>query len=106
VYHCQPTFSRLDSVTDDGSYSATYSHLANSPRVSQITYQQGIEPRMTTTKQFDYVTRLRQVNAAPAAAGQAALTSVILYRENCSRKAHIVVMLSLAVLSAWLALGG
>jgi hypothetical protein len=31
---------------------------------------------MTTTKQFDCVTRLRQVNAAPAAAGQAALTSV------------------------------
>jgi hypothetical protein len=30
---------------------------------------------MTTTKQYNHVSRLRQVNAAPAAAGQAALTS-------------------------------
>jgi YD repeat-containing protein len=42
--------------------------------VSQITFKQGTELRMTTTKQFDYVSRLRQVNASPAAAGQSALT--------------------------------
>ena len=63
--------SRLQTVTDNtGSpaYSATYSYLANSPLVSQIAFKQATTPRMTTTKQYDYLNRLLSVSSAPSAA--------------------------------------
>jgi RHS repeat-associated protein len=49
--------SRLFSVSD-GTNSATYSYLANSPLVSQIMFKQSSTTRMTTVNQYDYLNRL------------------------------------------------
>ena len=53
---------------------ASYNYLANSPLVSQITYQQNSATRMTTTKQYDYLNRLTQISSAPGAAYTLPLT--------------------------------
>ncbi len=59
------TASRLQSVTSDG-YSATYSYLANSPLVEQISCKQvGYQPKMTLTRQFDYLDRLQSISSVP-----------------------------------------
>lgn len=49
--------SRLETVSD-GSNSATYSFLANSPLVEQITFATNGTTVMTTTKGYDFVNRL------------------------------------------------
>lgn len=59
--------SRLASVTDGNNNSASYSYLANSPLVSQITFSQSSVTRMTTTKTYDYLNRLTQISSAPSA---------------------------------------
>jgi RHS repeat-associated protein len=61
--------SRLASVStvDSGqvTLSATYSYLANSPLVGQITFKQNGMTRLTTTKGYDNLNRLTNiVNAA------------------------------------------
>ena len=66
--------SRLASVTDGNNNSATYSYLANSPLVSQITFKQSGLTRMTTTKQWDYLNRLTQISSASSAAYTSPLT--------------------------------
>jgi YD repeat-containing protein len=58
--------SRL-STASDGTNSATYTYLANSPLVSQIVFQQSGTTRMTTGKQYDYLNRLTQISSAPTA---------------------------------------
>ena len=58
------TANRL-SVVSDGTQSATYSYLANSPLVGQITFKQNTTTRMTTTKSYDYLNRLLWVGSAP-----------------------------------------
>jgi hypothetical protein len=65
VYSYDPA-SHLQTVSD-GNNSVTYSYLANSPLVSQITFRQGEATQMTTTKQFDYLNRLRQISSVPSA---------------------------------------
>ncbi len=57
--------SRLASVSD-GTYSANYSYLANSPLVSQILFKQSSATRMTTTKYYDYLNRMTSVASVPA----------------------------------------
>jgi RHS repeat-associated protein len=49
--------SRLLSVSD-GVNAATYSYLANSPLVGQITFAHSGANAMTTAKQYDYLNRL------------------------------------------------
>ena len=61
--------SRLSTVSDGNGNSATYSYLANSPLVSQITFKQNGATRMTTTKQSDFLNRLKQISSVPGAAG-------------------------------------
>ncbi len=48
---------------------ATYSYLANSPLVGQITFSTGGSTRMTTTKQYDNLNRLTQISSAPSGSG-------------------------------------
>jgi RHS repeat-associated protein len=60
------TASRLSTVTDGNNNSATYSYLANSPLVSQITFKQSGTTRMTTSKQFDYLNRLTSISSSPS----------------------------------------
>src|SRR5437899_212370 len=52
--------SRLATVSD-GTNSATYGYLANSPLVGQITFAQSGTTRMVTTKNFDYLNRLTTI---------------------------------------------
>ena len=60
--------SRLQTISDGTNYG-TYSYLANSPLVSQITFKQNGTTRMTTTKAYDNLNRLTSIassNATPA----------------------------------------
>jgi RHS repeat-associated protein len=59
--------SRLQTVSDGNGNSATYSYLANSPLVGQITFASSGRTQMTTTKQYDYLNRLTTVSNAPVA---------------------------------------
>jgi RHS repeat-associated protein len=52
--------SRLTNVSD-GTYSARYDYLANSPLVRQVTFRSGMGTIMVTTKQFDYLNRLLSI---------------------------------------------
>ena len=58
--------SRMGTISD-GTNSATYSFLANSPLVSQIVFQNNGATRMTTTKTYDYLNRLTQIASTPSA---------------------------------------
>jgi RHS repeat-associated protein len=61
---------RLATV-GDGTYSATYTYLANSPMVSQILYKSNTTTRMTTTKQYDFLDRLQVISSQPSGANAA-----------------------------------
>ena len=52
---------RLATVTD-GTNSATYSYVANSPLITQLLFQQGNNTRMTTIKSNDFLNRLLSVS--------------------------------------------
>ncbi len=56
--------SRLQTVSDGNYNSATYSYVANSPLVGQITFTNNGALHMTTTKQYDYLNRLTQISSA------------------------------------------
>ncbi len=58
--------SRMGTISD-GTNSATYSFLANSPLVSQINFTNAGSWRMTTTKTYDYLDRLTQIASTPSA---------------------------------------
>jgi len=53
--------SRLQSVSD-GTHSATYTYIANSPLVDNIVFKQSTTTRMTTRKQYDKLNRLQQIS--------------------------------------------
>ena len=57
------TVSTLDSGLGTLD-SATYSYLANSPLVNQITFKQNGNTRMTTSKYYDNLNRLRIISSA------------------------------------------
>jgi hypothetical protein len=48
----------------DGTNSATYSYLANSPLVEQIASAQNAAARMTTTKAYVFANRLTNISHA------------------------------------------
>ncbi len=50
----------------DGTNSATYTYLANSPLVSQIAFKQNATTRMTTTKVYDFLNRLKSISSVSA----------------------------------------
>jgi len=58
--------SRL-SVVSDGTNSATYVYVSNSPLVSTITFKQNGTNRLITTKTYDFLNRLLQISNAPSA---------------------------------------
>jgi RHS repeat-associated protein len=57
--------SRLATVSD-GTNSATYSYLANSPLVGQIAFKSNTVARMTTSKQYDFLNRLSAISSTPS----------------------------------------
>jgi RHS repeat-associated protein len=59
--------SRLQSVTN-GNYNASYTYIANSPLLSQITFRSNATTRVTTTKTYDYMDRLTAISSTPSAA--------------------------------------
>ncbi len=54
--------SRL-RVVSDGTVSAGYSYLANSPLVEQVYFTNGSTRVMTTTKSYDYLNRLTKIES-------------------------------------------
>jgi RHS repeat-associated protein len=46
----------------DGTHSATYTYIANSPLVDNIVFKQSTTTRMTTRKQYDKLNRLQQIS--------------------------------------------
>ena len=58
------------STVSDGTQTATYSYLANSPLVGNVTFKQNTTTRMTTTRSYDYLNRLSVMSSVPAASGQ------------------------------------
>jgi YD repeat-containing protein len=80
--------SRL-SVVSDGTNSATYSYLANSPFVSQILFKQAASTRMTTTQQYDYLNRLQQISAVP---GGGQLGTLYGYQYNAANQRTVATL--------------
>ena len=66
--------SRLEKVRE-GSFSASYGYLVDSPLVETVTMRQGPMPRMMTTNSHDYLDRLHEVRTQPRAAGSMAIGS-------------------------------
>jgi RHS repeat-associated protein len=62
---------RLQGVTN-GTLSANYSYLGNSPMVSQILFRENTTTRMTTAKSYDYLNRLLSVSST---AGSSVISS-------------------------------
>ena len=62
--------SRLSTVSD-GTNSATYSYIANSPLVSQIVFKQSGTTRMTTSKQYDNLNRLSSIGSVTGSTNDA-----------------------------------
>ena len=56
----------LKTVTD-GSQTATYSYVANSPLVENVVFQQGSTVRMTSARIYDSLNRLKSIASAPSA---------------------------------------
>jgi len=76
--------SRLTNVSD-GTHKATYSYLANSPLVSDITFRSNSTTRMTTTKSHDYLNRLLASSSLPSASGQSAISYAYVYNDASQR---------------------
>lgn len=58
--------TRLKSVTS-GNLSATYAYVPNSQLVESVTFKQGSNVRLTTTKAHDYLNRLTSISSVPSA---------------------------------------
>jgi len=56
-------------LVSDGTNSATYSYLANSPLVSQIDFSQSGTNRMKTFKQYDFLNRLTSIASSNSVLG-------------------------------------
>ena len=74
-------FSR--ETVGDGNQTATYSYLANSPLVDQITFDQSGTNRMTSTKAYDYANRLTSMSHAD---GQSAVLASYAYGYNAANQ--------------------
>lgn len=60
------TASRLSGVSD-GTYSASYAYLANSPLLEQTTFKQGSTTRMATKRRYDNLNRLLSIASGDSA---------------------------------------
>jgi RHS repeat-associated protein len=73
--------SRLTNVTD-GTYSAGYTYVANSPLVDQITFQQSGTTKMISARYHDALNRLVSVVSAPVPGSPSALPVSFTYDYN------------------------
>jgi YD repeat-containing protein len=64
--------SRLRGVSDSTN-SVTYSYVANSPLVGQISFTNNGALRMVTTKNHDFLNRLSSISSQPSAIGSSAV---------------------------------
>lgn len=78
------TANRLATV-GDGTYSATYTYLANSRLVSQILYKNAGVTKMTTAKQYDFLNRLEWINSTPSGANTAPFYYGYIYNDANQR---------------------
>jgi RHS repeat-associated protein len=87
--------SRLQSVTD-GTYSATYAYLANSPLWETLTFKNSGTTRLTTKRQFDRLNRLQSIVSTPSLANQPVAAYSYTYNDANQR-----VQVSLGDGSSW-----
>ena len=82
--------SRLQAVNDGAGNSEKYSYVANSPLVSQIAFANGSAPRMTTTKTYDYLNRLKLISSAPTGSGSVPATFNYSYNAANQRTKNVM----------------
>jgi len=88
VNYAYDNASRLSVVTS-GTRTATYSYLANSPLVGQITFRNsGPAVSMTTVRQYDLLNRLTSISNASTLAGVAPLTYAYTYN-NANQRVRV-----------------
>jgi RHS repeat-associated protein len=77
--------SRLNTVTQ-GTNTATYSYVPNSPLVGTVTFKQSDASRLTTTKSYDKLNRLSSISSAPSApSASSAVSSAYAYNSANQR---------------------
>ena len=76
--------SRLHTITD-GTNSAVYTYLANSPLVGEIQFRQNGNVRMTTTKQYDSLNRLRSISSVGSASSSKPISYAYSYNDANQR---------------------
>ena len=79
---------RLASAAD-GYYSGTYSYLADSPLVSQITFKSNTTVRLNTTKSYDYLNRLTSINSVGSGSTNPAVTSFGYAYNNANQRTRV-----------------
>ena len=80
--------SRLQAVTDR-TYGATYAYFANSSLVDSLTFRQGTSTRMTTSRQYDFLGRLRSIVNTPTGAGQLPVSATYDYNAANQRTKNL-----------------
>jgi len=76
--------SRLHVVTQ-GSNTATYAYVPNSPLVESVTSAQGGTTRLTTTKSYDNLNRLSSISSQPSALGAQPFAAAYTYNSANQR---------------------
>ena len=84
VTYAYDTAGRLSTVTDASatSYTATYAYLANSPLVNTITFKQSTTTRLLSTKDYDYLDRLKFISSTASGTGAPSLPIGFAYQYN------------------------
>ena len=76
------TAGRLETVTEE-DYSATYAYHANSPLIDTVTFKNGQDTRLVTTRRYDRLNRLESISSA--AYGSAATNLPVSYAYQYNR---------------------
>jgi hypothetical protein len=78
--------SRMTNLSD-GTFSAGYTFLANSPLIGQVAFRSNSTTRVTTTKAYDYLNRLQSISSVPS--GASTLSSGYLYSDANQRTRNL-----------------
>jgi len=74
------------ATAGDGTYSATYSYLANSALAGTVTFKQSSTTRMTTRREYDLLNRLRRVESLSTATNTLRLVFDYQYNQANQRR--------------------
>jgi len=65
AYYSYDTGARMSQVRDnlDTSFTTDYGYVTDSALIGNVTFKQSTTPRLTTTKNYDYLNRLRSISS-------------------------------------------